>query len=38
MRAAEAVAQFGVVELGQNAPAEPWVVNVAQDVDCFGQN
>jgi hypothetical protein len=33
---AEAVAQFRVVELGQDAPPERRVVDVAQDVDCLG--
>ena len=33
---AEAVTQFGVVELGQDAPAECRIVDVVQDVDRFG--
>jgi hypothetical protein len=33
---AEAVTQFRVIELSQDAPAERGVVDVAQDVDCLG--
>jgi hypothetical protein len=33
---AEAMAQFRMVELGQNAPAERRVVDVVQDVDRLG--
>ena len=33
---AKAVTQFRVIELGQDAPAERRVVDIAQNVDCFG--
>ena len=32
----ETVTQFGMVELGQDAPTERRIVNVAQNVDCLG--
>jgi hypothetical protein len=33
---AEVMAQFGVVELGQNAPSECRIVDVVKNVDCLG--
>ncbi len=33
---AEAMAQFGMVELGQDAPAERRIIDVVQDVDGLG--
>jgi hypothetical protein len=32
----ESVTQFRVIELGQDAPAERLIVDVAQGVDCLG--